>query len=88
VANYWRVADEDGQVWLVQRGDPLWERLAPLQQLRYKLPQVILPRELALFLHMEKPNYDRSSLLIEEEASLEDIGRAVLIEDIRQVLST
>ena len=85
--NYWRVADEDGQTWLVQRGDPLWEHLAPLQQLGYKLPQVVLPRELALFLRVEKPNYDRPSLLIEEEASLEDIGRAVLIEDIRQALS-
>lgn len=85
MAGYLRIRDETGREWFLEDGDPMWEALRPLLDHGYEYWQLVLPEEFALTLKVDPPNYDRVKKMI-GKATDEEIGIALLVEDIRKIL--
>lgn len=86
MAKYLQVKDEAGLSWLVEQGDPLWEFLTPARDAHYEMWQLTLPTEVACHLRVNKPNYNRVDMAIENGETLDAIGTKLLVEDIRKVI--
>lgn len=87
MGKYLQIKDEQGDAFLLQQSDPLWDAMQPLRDAHYEMWQIILPNELACHLSVNRPNHNKVDAFIESgDYTLEHIGRMLLVEDIRKIL--